>query len=129
MFKNIRTAEITPIIIAASLFAIAPAAAQTATADLVVEAPSGLSEAEMRQWNSVNADARKLEKKIAKLETEFADDQSDVADAEKALNKARKKLSKERDDYDKTARKLEKARRETVKIAERRAELYEDFGG
>lgn len=129
MFKTFRTTKIAPIVILASTFAIAPASAQTTTADLVVEAPAGLSETEVSQWNSVNADARKLEKKIAKLETEFADDQSDVAEAEKALNKARKKLSKERDDYDKTAKKLEKARRETVKIAERRAELYEDFGG
>ncbi|QFT77465.1 hypothetical protein [Erythrobacter sp. THAF29] len=114
------------VVVAAVLLAY-PALAQTASETsgptIVVEAPEGLSEKQLREWDKLNREAAQLEKRLASLRSRLLDDREELAEAERRLERAQAKLKREQEDLKRTQNRIADAEKDRTRIERRRIEL------
>lgn len=90
---------------------------------IVVEAPSGLTEKQQREWDKLNCEAQQLEKRLATLRARILDDREEVSEAQRRLERAQAKLDREEEDLNRTQSRIEDAEKDRSRIEKKRIDL------
>ncbi|TIX49259.1 hypothetical protein [Alteraurantiacibacter aquimixticola] len=100
-----------PALVLATL--ASPAMAQSQEFTTIIAAPANMDEDQLRQWDRLDRQSRRLTERVANGEVKVMDEQSDVARAQARIAEAQAKLREEQ-------RELERA---VSRLAEHREEL------